>query len=199
MTQSDINSAFQDTPVESQQVFRSVMNAMAQPGIIARLDSPIIPPAPLNPAATAILLALADFETSVWLDAAVWASLTATDYIRFHSGAKLTAETGEASFALITDAEHAPALSSFAQGTPDFPDRSTTLILQVSGFSRSGWTLTGPGIETETQLGAWPLPPGFKDQIADNRRQFPLGVDLVFASADSVAALPRSTHVEESA
>jgi alpha-D-ribose 1-methylphosphonate 5-triphosphate synthase subunit PhnH len=197
MSKPAIRPGFQDIPGESQTVFRAVMNAMARPGTIHEIDAHFTPPAPLNPAAAAILLTLADFETAVWLDTALSEGNGAADFLRFHTGAKFNAAPEEANFALISDPASVPPLASFAQGTPDFPDRSTTLVIQVSLLSRDGWRLTGPGIDGETALGAWPLPPGFDDQLRDNHSLFPLGVDVIFAAPERIAALPRSTRIEE--
>ena len=86
--------------------------------------------------------------------------------------------------------------AGFAQGTPDYPDRSTTLVIAVPSLAEGeGWTLRGPGIDGIARLTVGGLPAGFSGWLADNRSQVPLGVDLVFVAGDRVAALPRSTAV----
>ncbi len=197
MTQSAIQPAFDDAARESQAVFRAVMDAMTRPGRILRLAAGFTPPAPLNPAAAAILIALADFETSVWLDAELSEQAAVADFMRFHTGAKLVAAPEAASFALIVDVAGAPPLAAFAQGTPDYPDLSATIIFQVDRLTLDGWTLAGPGIDGQTGFGASPLPEKFERQLAENRSRFPLGVDVIFAGHGEIAALPRSTRIVE--
>ena len=89
------------------------------------------------------------------------------------------------------------ALSAFAQGTPDYPDRSTTLILQVETLTTAGWKLEGAGILGTTRFSAAPLPADFAVQMRANHAAFPCGVDLLFATRASLAALPRSTCITE--
>ncbi len=79
---------------------------------------------------------------------------------------------------------------------PDYPDRSTTIVLQLRSLSRGVllW-LAGPGIHGDATLRADPLPHGFREQWQANAVAFPLGVDLILAAGDEVAALPRSTRI----
>jgi len=190
---SAIHAAFADAPRESQQVFRALMNAMARPGLIIDVDAGFAPPAPLNMAAAAVLLTLADFETAVWADTG---SADAAQFLRFHTGARLIDERGLSDFALVTDALNAPSLDSFPQGTPDYPDRSATLIVQVEAFGQD-WRLSGSGIDGQTRFSAAPLPAGFLAQWRDNHARFPRGVDILFADGGQIAALPRSTQIVE--
>jgi len=190
---SAIHAAFADPPRESQQVFRAVMNAMARPGWVVDVDLGFAPPAPLDAAAAAVLLTLADFETPLWLDAPDDA---ARQFLRFHTGARLIDDPTAATFALLTDPQAAPALETFAQGTPDYPDRSATLIIQVEMFAQD-WRLTGPGIDGETRFSAAPLPAEFLTQWRSNHARFPQGVDIIFAGQGEVAALPRSAAIME--
>jgi len=190
---SAIHAAFADPPRESQQIFRAVMNAMARPGEVVRVDVGFAPPTPLNAAAAAVLLTLADFETAVWTDTE---RPDVAQFLRFHTGARLVDEPALADFALVADPKTAPALSSFAQGIPDYPDRSATAIIQVDEFAQD-WRLTGPGIDGETSFSTAPLPADFVAQWRDNHARFPQGVDIIFAGGGQIAALPRSTEIVE--
>jgi alpha-D-ribose 1-methylphosphonate 5-triphosphate synthase subunit PhnH len=192
-----IQPAFREPGREAQTVFRAVMNAMARPGSIQRLNAGFAPPSPLSPTAAAILLALADFETSIWLDTALGENPAVRDFLRFHTGAKLTDMPGAADFALIADGANPLPLTAFAQGLPDYPDRSTTIIFQVTILSQEGWQLAGPGIHGQTGFGASPLPRDFAAQLKDNQARFPLGADLIFARSGEIAAMPRSTRIVE--
>jgi alpha-D-ribose 1-methylphosphonate 5-triphosphate synthase subunit PhnH len=43
------------------------------------------------------------------------------------------------------------------------------------------------------------LPAAFLAELGANRSRFPCGVDLLLVTQDAIAALPRSTRVEEAA
>lgn len=197
MNSPAVGAAFRDPAMDSQQTFRILMDAMAHPGTVRQAEFTFHPPAPLEPAATAIVLTLADFETSLWVDRDIAASDAAMQYLRFHSGARFVEEPSSSGFALVSVPGDAPSLSAFGQGKPDFPDRSTTVIFQVADLRETGWRLSGPGIKDRAAFSASPLPPDFVSQLHANRATYPLGVDLIFAEPDRIAALPRSTHVEE--
>ncbi len=196
MAEAALVAGFADPVREAQAVFRAVMMAMSRPGTLRAITPPPPPPAPLDAGLAAIAMALCDFETRVWLDAPLAASDAVTGYLRFQTGAPLTDDPAAAAFALISDPSALAGLAGFAQGTPDYPDRSTTLVIAVPSLAEGeGWTLRGPGIDGIARLTVGGLPAGFSGWLADNRSQFPLGVDLVFVAGDRVAALPRSTAV----
>ncbi|MEZ0305116.1 MAG: phosphonate C-P lyase system protein PhnH [Hyphomicrobiaceae bacterium] len=191
--------AFRDPVRQSQTVFRLVMEAMASPGRIVAVPSGLAPPAPLNGPAAALLLTLCDYETPVWLDEALDETTDVATFLRFHTGATLARSPSDAAFAAIAAAAAMPPLSFFAQGTPAYPDRSTTLIVQVETLANDGWRLEGPGIRGSARLRAAPLPADFVDRLRVNRAAFPCGVDIFFASDRTIAALPRSVRVSEAA
>jgi alpha-D-ribose 1-methylphosphonate 5-triphosphate synthase subunit PhnH len=179
-----------------QAVFRAVMDAMAHPGRVNPLAAlPAEWPAPLNAGAAAVALCLADFETPVWLDEAARDG-DAAAWLRFHTGARITGDPREAAFAFVTDTRNAPDFHAFAPGTLDYPDRSTTFILQVEAFGGGAvCTLAGPGIKDTAAFSASPLPGDFDARLAANHALSPRGVDFIFASSSAVAALPRSTRL----
>jgi alpha-D-ribose 1-methylphosphonate 5-triphosphate synthase subunit PhnH len=179
-----------------QAVFRAVMDAMAHPGRVNALVAlPAEWPKPLNAGAAAVALCLADFETPLWLDDAARDGEAAA-WLRFHTGARITSDPREAAFAFVTDPPNAPDFQAFALGTLDYPDRSTTFILQVTGFdSGAARTLAGPGIKDTAAFSASPLPGDFDARFAANRALSPRGVDFIFVSSSAVAALPRSTRL----
>lgn len=187
-----------DAVIDSQAHFHSVMNALARPGSIEPLATPIQAPAPLSPGLAALALTLADHEAPIWLDATLGASRDVADYLRFHTGARIVADPSAAAFALVADLGGMPPLADFAQGSDDYPDRSTTILIAVETLASDGrLTLSGPGIRDVSRLSVDPWPAGLTAQWAANRAQFPRGVDLVFVAAGQVAALPRTTLVLE--
>jgi alpha-D-ribose 1-methylphosphonate 5-triphosphate synthase subunit PhnH len=195
--QLPIPPGFANAAAESQAVFRVAMNAMARPGRPLPLPLALAPPPPLAPTAAALLLALLDFETPVWLDPPLADAGGVAEFVRFHTGARLVGSAADAAFAVIADGAGMPPLAGFQQGAPEYPDRSATLILQVDTLRDSGWRLEGPGIPGHTLFSASPLPPDFAAQARGNRGRFPCGVDVLFATGDAIAALPRSTRLTE--
>jgi alpha-D-ribose 1-methylphosphonate 5-triphosphate synthase subunit PhnH len=190
--------AFTDPVFDAQRVFRAAMNALARPGTLQTLDADLRPPAQLPKELAALALAFADHETPLWLDAALAGSAEITDYLRFHTGAPIAKRPGDAAFALISDPANCPPLTGFTVGTPDYPDRSTTLLIAADTLRSSRvLTLRGPGISGTAVLRAEPLPPDFVDEWAANRALFPRGVDLLIASDGWLVGLPRSTEMNE--
>jgi alpha-D-ribose 1-methylphosphonate 5-triphosphate synthase subunit PhnH len=190
-------TAFPAPVLASQAAFRALMDALARPGTVKPLPPAAAVPSPLSATAAAVALAMLDYETPVWLDAPLAQSPLVADWIRLHTGARVTSDPSEAAFAFIADPAHAPAFDGFSLGTPDYPDRSATLVFQVEGFGTGQrLLLAGPGIPDVQSFSARPLPPDFQNRIAANRALFPRGVDVIFVSPNAVAALPCSVASE---
>lgn len=184
--------AYPANVLASQTTFRTVMNAMARPGTMHALTCDNAP-APLMPATAALILSLADYETPVWFDGSF--TTDARDWVRFHTGAPVAQQPREAAFALIAAASSMPPLSTFALGTEEYPDRSTTVIVQVPELDGSQYVLTGPGIKGEQLFAVTGLTENFLDQMEANRGLFPRGVDLVLVAGNHIAALPRTARL----
>jgi alpha-D-ribose 1-methylphosphonate 5-triphosphate synthase subunit PhnH len=190
--------AFADPTFESQAAFRRIMRALSAPGTILACGEALAPPPPLARAAAATLLTLADFETPLWIAPSFPAAIG--DYLAFHTGAPRAAAPDKAAFALVDLSVDALDLARFASGTAEYPDRSTTIVIQASSFAIGPrLRLSGPGIKGESTLAVSPLPKDFVAQWAANRAGFPLGVDLIFVAEARLAALPRSTAIIEGA
>jgi len=193
---STIGRGFDNLALDSQAVFRLALSAMSRPGDIQQLTAGIESPAGLHSASAAVLLALLDQDTRLWLSPAFAGSHVAT-YLRFHTGCVLVADAAEADFVLVARAGELPALNALSRGSEEYPERSATVVLQVEGLSNSGgWHLSGPGIEGVKLLRIEGLDEGFVAQWREAQAEFPRGVDLFAASASSLAALSRSTRVE---
>jgi alpha-D-ribose 1-methylphosphonate 5-triphosphate synthase subunit PhnH len=187
--------AFDDPALASQAVFRTVMEAMARPALPRLLAARLTPPAPLSTTAAAVALTLLDYETTFWLDRGLAAGEVAA-WLKFHTGAPLTENPAHAAFAFISDSVAMSDFETFAQGSNEYPDRSTTLVVQVARFDQDEpLVLSGPGIAGSRSFSAAPLPQDFRARLATNRALFPRGIDLILVSAEAVAALPRSLRI----
>lgn len=186
MQAQTLSGGFHRPSIQSAHAFRSVMDAMARPGQIQDISG-AEPPAPLSVAAGSVLLTLCDADTPVYL-----AGETNTDSVRawlaFHTGAPLTGPT-HAMFA-IGDWDALMPLSAYPIGTSEYPDRSTTLIVECAQITQTGATLRGPGIKSQAALS---LPE--TEAFQSNHALFPHGLDFIFTSGARLAALPRSTEV----
>ena len=185
---------FADPVLDAQASFRGALSALAEPGIVLGVATPAGCCPGFSPAMTALALTLLDFETRAWLDAG--SQGMAASYLRFHTGVRLVERLEEAMFAFITRPSEMPPLSSFAQGTLEYPDTSCTIVVDISVIETAhGWWLSGPGIPGTRRLNLQPLPETLATDIAASQAAFPLGVDLFFCRDATIAALPRSTRV----
>ncbi len=192
-----IAPGFSDPVFQSQAAFRALLAALSEPGTLQQVASEITPPEGLATATATALLTLADYETPVWLPEALRKG-PAGAWLRFHCAAALVDDPTEAAFAVIDGAADEPKLSAFNLGTDQFPDRSTTVIVQVSGLEGgAAIALAGPGIPGSRSIAPQGLRPGFTDELRENGALYPLGVDVLLAHGEGLIGLPRSTQVQE--
>jgi alpha-D-ribose 1-methylphosphonate 5-triphosphate synthase subunit PhnH len=198
MTITDLPAGFSDKVLSAQSTFRAIMEATARPGRVHRVAAQAGTPSPLMRATAALALTLFDHDTPIWLDDAVAAGGEVAHWLKFHTGAPLTDDPSAASFALIGDGAALPALQDFALGSADYPDRSTTLIIQVTSLGDgASYRLRGPGIDGETLLQATLRPADLFDRLAVNATLFPRGVDVVLVHDESIVAIPRTTRLSQ--
>ncbi len=192
-----IASGFEDEPIEASASFRILLDAMARPGTIHNLPVELDSMANLNKGAMLSLLTLADHETPVWLDEHVNTEL-ARYFLRFHCSAKLTEDKSQAMFAVFSSTVDINLLDEFPIGTSDYPDASTTLIIQVDNiYNGRGLILSGPGIKSTNHLRVDGLDDSIWLWLKRNNARFPLGLDVILATDETVAALPRSVQIME--
>lgn len=195
MSTEIVDGAFAEPVFGSQRAFRALMDAFARPGTIADLSGLADAPAPMQPAAGAFLLTLADGDTPVFFEADMPSAIA---WVGFHSGAQPTRNPETARFAVLAEGSDCAGWDRFAIGTTEYPDRSATLLLPVASLDGGpGLILSGPGIETTTRISPAGLAHGFLAVMADNRAGFPLGFDLVLVSGADAIALPRTTRISE--
>lgn len=175
--------------------FRAALDAMARPGSLRAIEG-VEPPEGLSPAAAGLVATLADAETPLWLPERLRGG-AAERWVAFHANARIVPR-GEAHFALGTWEELMP-LETWPAGTPAYPDRSVTCLVEVAALSGGPvLSLRGPGIERERAF-APALPEDAAGVLAANAARFPMGVDLFFTAGIWAAALPRSSRVERGA
>jgi len=192
-----IEAGFIDPVDDANDVFRQVLDALAHPGRIVTIAQPArVPRGSLGRAAIGVAMALADFETPVWLDAA---ATPASSHLRFHCNCPIVSEPDQASFLLVADAMGVPELARLPLGSDSYPDQGATLVIEVAALDPAGpMTLQGPGIDGQTHLGVTGLPADFWQARAALAPLFPRGIDLLLTQGDHLVAIPRTTLVRRS-
>ena len=201
---SKVVAGFTDVARNSQAVFRQALHALSHPGLIVPLAVDSAIPEQANPGSAVLLLALLDADSRLWLSSSLSES-DAANWIVFHSNCTVVQNPAEADFAWVADISELPPLQDFNPGTDEYPDQSTTIMLDVSDLhtqadTRQALTLHGPGIEAQQHLSLACLP---TEQLASliaqwdiNHAQFPKGVDIFLADSGHLVGLPRTTHIQ---
>src|SRR5260370_30135874 len=144
----------------------------------------------------AIALTLFDHDTPIWLDTRMSQTPAVAKWLKFHTGAPVITDSSIASFALIGDAPGLPALERFAFGSNEYPDRCTTLILQVESLTQGpAIELRGPGIDGVTVLQAAIQPTDLFERLAINQALFPRGIAAMLVHDAPIVPHPRPTRL----
>jgi alpha-D-ribose 1-methylphosphonate 5-triphosphate synthase subunit PhnH len=195
-TVAELPAGFADKVLSAQSTFRSVMDAMARPGSVQHIAAAGGTPAAMMRGSAAIALTLFDHDTPIWLDPAMSETPDVSGWLKFHTSAPVINDSSIASFALIGDPKDLAGLDRFAFGSNEYPDRSTTLILQVDSLTRgTTFELRGPGIDGTSTLRASIHPHDLFERLAVNVALFPRGIDVVLVHDDAIVAIPRTTRL----
>lgn len=182
---------FQEAVHDAQITFRALLEALAHPGRPYTIPVTMTPPKGMTPACAAACLTLLDLETQVWLQP----GLEIEPWLRFHTGCSFTAHPQQADFAVIWQVTESLELETFNLGSAEYPESSTTLLLQVEMANGEPVVLQGPGVLGERMI-APQLPAQFWQQWLMNHRLYPLGVDVFLLGQTDVIGLPRTIKVQ---
>jgi alpha-D-ribose 1-methylphosphonate 5-triphosphate synthase subunit PhnH len=168
---------------DTRETFDGLLAAMSRPGTIHGV------PAPADFAAVATLV---DHEVTLATDDAGLRDALA------EQGRLDSAPPEEAD--IVHAREHVDwDIRDCERGSRVEPSDGATVIYRVDALgdddTGTAVTLSGPGIDGTATLSVG-LPESELSAIATAQADFPRGVDVVFATADSVAALPRSVRLE---
>jgi len=195
MNAQALAGGFTDPVFQAQTVFRLLMDGMSRPGTTQSVPMDVGQPSPMGRAAGAVALALCDADTPVWLQAGLLKS-GAPEWIGFHTGAPTAPDKSAASFAFMQANDGICSFGLFALGTQEYPDRSTTLVIEVASLAEGrSLTLSGPGIKGNVSVRVAGLPDIFFSIWNDNRMLFPRGADVILTAGDSLLCLPRTTTI----
>lgn len=177
---------------DTQQAFRIILDVMARPGKIGQLGT--------GTGSTALLaLTLLDREVSYHMLPGFNEQLQQT--IALYTLAQL-ADPSSTDFLFIsatTPPHHIQeALIEAKNGTLTDPHQSATIIFQTPHITEgTTWRLTGPGIQTSTEL-TFKFSPELHHIRQAKNQEYPLGIDMIIIdTTGQIAAIPRTTLMEE--
>lgn len=176
-------------PDAQQQAFRAVLDGFARPGTLVPAQQP-----------SAVLMFLsAVLDESVSLADPL--GLVGTDAHRLLLAP--TAPEAQARFVLLDGRRPPDAGFQPTLGTLESPELSATLVLTVDALCDALTTadaavvlqLQGPGVPGTRVLAVSGLHPDWLARRAAWVGAYPMGVDIVLAAPDAMAALPRTTRI----
>lgn len=145
------------------------------------------------PACAAACFTLLDLDTRVWLQPGLDPAVAS--WLAFHTGCRFTPWSQQADFAVVWALDALPELQAFNRGTAEYPEASTTLLIQTRSLTGGkSVVVQGPGILGEQAI-APHLPPSFWTQWIANHQAYPLGVDVFLFSQQDVMGLPRTAEI----
>lgn len=179
-------------PVQ-QHNFRVLLQAMARPGKVQPLQLQLQQEqkqAAGEQALLAVLATLVDGEVAL-ADPQTMIKSSSWPLLQAHQ-----AEPGHADFIVChggQQPEVEPRLGSLSN-----PEQSATLILQVGSLSSGEceFALSGPGVDGKIQCAVDKLHLDWLRRRQQWVANFPMGVDWLLVSDDSVMAIPRSSQLE---
>jgi alpha-D-ribose 1-methylphosphonate 5-triphosphate synthase subunit PhnH len=201
-----ITADWQNPVSFSAKAFRLILDSMARPGKINRLELPELGQyPPVNPYATGVLLTLLDSEVSFaiavhgqWLAA----KHPTVEWFKLRSGAQAV-EAAKAHFALFCDGNSQGKLLELNRGTLLEPENSATVIYCVEKLTAFdappnslSLKLNGAGIEGTKLLAVQGLAQSELELFRQTRQAYPLGIDVyLIDQTGGCVGLPRTTKI----
>lgn len=182
----------------SQILFRRLLEATTHPGtVISAGTVPLAVPPDRLRLACATLLAILDPGVSLHVLGPDAGEIG--EYLCFNTGAR-PADPEQADFVLVTGPASDGQISRVKRGTLADPHEGATIVYAPEALAASfedpcvSLFLTGPGVKGEARLVITGIAPEELDRLR-TLVDFPLGVDIWFASADCcLAVIPRSSR-----
>lgn len=195
-----VATGFERPVFAAQSTFRALLDAFARPGTVQEVPDVLDTPHGLDGAMAAIALTVLDRDVSIWVAPSL-RTQSVESFMRFHTGTEQVRNPRDASFAFIGSGDAIPDLGSFAVGSDDAPERSTTVYVSVTSLDGAKtWSARGPGIDGTIRIGVRrandpTFAASFLAQWALNHQRFPAGVDVAFTNGRALCGLPRTTHI----
>lgn len=183
-----------------QQVYRKLLHSMSRPGTITSIQTQAEEMDygfSCNPATILSAMALLDAEVTFHVLSQKKQELI--EKISEYTSARF-APADEADFIIVLKEDEEQAiLQTMAEckiGSLIDPHQSATWIIESPFLTNEGkFRMTGPGIQTEARLRT-DMPAAFWQERNKRIKEYPMGIDLVFADdAGQLACMPRTTSV----
>ena len=175
------------TPTESQQSFRTCLDALAHPGRVLTLDTSGLPDG--RHSALLPMLSLTDLMTPI---ATLDTDDTELRELAIVTGAPL-APIGEARWVFGTS-RSVTRFRELNGGTALRPEHGAMVCLQVESLGDGpAYELSGPGVDGSALLRVGGLPDGFIQARSELVDTPPCGVDFLLVAPNAIAAVPRTS------
>ena len=186
-----------DVIFDTQRIFRSLLDAMANPGRIITLPDIRIKTPAANMHPLLLLMTLLDHEVSFCVMGG--AQTQVTEYLKTNTWSK-ESRLENSDFVLVYGGSSHGLIRGARVGTLEYPDEGATVIYDTDSIGDGGGDvllkLSGPGIADKCMIGAR----GIEQNEIENvlmMQDYPLGLDLIFSdNAGRIACIPRSTTVK---
>ena len=183
---------FKNKTFESQEAFHLILQATANPGKKVKFMNHNYSQEDLHISSVNIIFTLLDLDTNVFIQSAQ--ENTISNFIKLHTGSPITKNKVESDFAVVTDGDL--DFDSFNEGLDQYPDKATTLIIQIQSMSQGeDFVLSGPGIKNSNRITLSGIPHNFKEKVNANSSKFPLGVDIFLTCKNELISLPRTIKI----
>jgi alpha-D-ribose 1-methylphosphonate 5-triphosphate synthase subunit PhnH len=217
---SALCAGLNDPARDSQALFRCVLQAYSHPGRLVSIPMiaanhapntaasaahwPLLDGCGAQASSAALLLALLDAETTLWLSPTLAQAEGLASWLRFHTGCRVLAQPQQAQFVWAAQLDELPDLADLACGSDASPETAATCLIDVpvlcTGPAAADWVLSGPGIADRAWLGLPGASAHERDRFLALRLAgqalFPRGPDWLLASAQQIVGLPRSTQLQ---
>ena len=199
-------TAFDDV-MDSQHVFRVLLDSMSRPGKVYELNSKQYRGTPegLNPFTLSVLKTLLDHRVTFSLGG-MFAPPEWISYLRINTGSSW-AEQELADYVVFEAQNYTDGFTRLKKGSLEFPERSATALLSVTELHNAAdgesffiaLTLRGPGVKDTTTVHVRGLDRRYIDALALMNVFYPLGIDVIlFDDVGRVTSIPRTSKVEVS-
>ncbi|WP_432464652.1 phosphonate C-P lyase system protein PhnH [Agarivorans sp. QJM3NY_33] len=192
-----IETGFAQPVHHAQHCFRQILKAFSEPGSRVSLNKHR-GFAPLNPAASQVIMSLCDQHTGLYLspELAKPTDLAhAVANLAFHNGVQRTT-LQQADFVVINSTQTIDLMQCKA-GSDMSPEHSAMLLVQTEDLdSGPRFRLSGPGIQHPIIRQFGELGASLLDYLSKPSHHYPLGLEFVFCHQQSLLAISRTTQLE---
>jgi alpha-D-ribose 1-methylphosphonate 5-triphosphate synthase subunit PhnH len=184
-----------DEIFHAQAHFRLLLDSMARPGKLNKLEEPAVnPPAGIHKATALVAFALLNRDVCFYAGGRP----EIEEYIKTNTFSSAAA-ADEADFVFISGAGTAQGLKMAKTGELEYPEKSATAVIDIEQiFDRptddtTELILAGPGVNGEKRIYVRGLSQEVLLTIKEHNCEYPLGIDVVLVDKQGqLACLPRS-------